>query len=59
MCDAFFYRNKEVAVVGTGNSALQESLFLTKVVSKVYLINRRDGFRGDAYLVDQVKIILR
>ena len=55
MCDAFFYRNKEVAVVGTGNSALQESLFLTKVVSKVYLINRRDGFRGDAYLVNQVK----
>lgn len=55
MCDAFFYRNKEVAVVGTGNSALQESLFLTKVVDKLYLINRRDGFRGDAYLVEQVK----
>ena len=55
MCDAFFYKDKDIAVVGTGNSALQESLYLAKIVNKIYLINRRDGFRGDAMLVDEVK----
>lgn len=55
MCDGFFYKNKDIAVVGTGNSALQETLYLSKLVNKIYLINRRDGFRGDAMLVDEVK----
>ncbi len=55
LCDAFFYKNKNIALVGTGNSALQEALYLTNVVNKIYLINRRDGFRGDEYLVEQVK----
>ena len=55
LCDAFFYKNKDIAVVGTGNSALQEALYLANVVNKIYLINRRDGFRGDALLVDKIK----
>lgn len=55
LCDAFFYKDKEIAVVGTGNSALQETLYLANIVNKIYLINRRDGFRGDSMLVDQIK----
>lgn len=55
MCDAFFYKDKQIAVVGTGNSALGESLYLANVASKIYLINRRDGFRGEELLVDKVK----
>ena len=55
MCDANFYKNKTIAVVGTGNSALQEALYLTRIVDKIYLINRRDGFRGEEMLVDEVK----
>lgn len=55
MCDANFYKNKTIAVVGTGNSALQEALYLAKIVDKIYLINRRDGFRGEEMLVDEVK----
>ncbi len=55
MCDALFYKDKDIAVVGTGNSALQESLYLANIVNKIYLINRRDGFRGEDMLVDQIK----
>lgn len=55
LCDAFFYKDKDIAVVGTGNSALQETLYLANIVNKLYLINRRDGFRGDSMLVDQIK----
>lgn len=54
MCDAYFYKDKNIAVVGTGNSALQESVFLANIASHIYLINRRDGFRGDEILVDEV-----
>lgn len=57
LCDGFFYRGKDVAVVGTGNSALQETIYLSKLVNKIYLINRRDGFRGDAMFVDDIKAI--
>lgn len=46
LCDGNFYRNQIVAVVGGGNSALEESLYLAKIASKVYIIHRRDEFRG-------------
>lgn len=54
-CDGAFYKDKEVAVVGSGNSALQESLYLAKVCSKVYILNRKTGFKGEDILVDKVK----
>ena len=54
LCDGFFYKDKPVAVVGSGNSALQESLYLAKIASKVYIINRRDGFKGEDTLVSSV-----
>lgn len=55
VCDAFFYKNEDIAIVGTGNSALQEALYLVNIVSHIYLINRRDGFRGEEMLVENIK----
>ncbi len=49
-CDGFFYRKKEVAVIGGGNTALEEALYLSNICSKVYLIHRRDSFRGEKIL---------
>lgn len=54
ICDGPFFRNQEVAVIGGGNSALEESIYLTKFVSKVHLIVRRDVFRADKIIQDQV-----
>lgn len=54
-CDGAFYKGKEVAVVGSGNSALQESLYLANICSKVYLLNKKAGFKGEDILVDKVK----
>lgn len=53
-CDGGFYKNKPVAVVGGGNTALYDALYLSDIASKVYLIHRREEFRGDAHLVDKV-----
>ena len=55
VCDAFFYKNEDIAIVGTGNSALQEALYLANIVGHIYLINRRDGFRGEEMLVENIK----
>jgi thioredoxin reductase (NADPH) len=53
-CDGFFYRNKVVAVVGGGNTAVEEALFLTKFAAKVYLIHRREQLRAEKILVERL-----
>ena len=55
LCDGALYKNKEVAVIGGGSSALAESIHLSKLVKKVYLIHRREEFRGEDTLVEVVK----
>lgn len=55
VCDGAFFKGMEVAVVGGGDSALQESLFLTNFASKVYIIHRRDSFRAIKILQEKVK----
>lgn len=54
-CDGAFFRNKTTAVVGGGDVALEDALFLARICSKVYLIHRRDEFRGAKVLADKVK----
>ena len=53
-CDGFFYRGKPVAVVGGGNSALQEAMYLAEIASVVHLVHRRDAFRAEAVLVNRL-----
>ncbi|MBQ1533517.1 MAG: thioredoxin-disulfide reductase [Erysipelotrichaceae bacterium] len=55
VCDGFFYRNKKVAVIGGGNSALEESLYLASLASEVTIIIRRDVFRAEASVIDKVR----
>src|SRR5882724_10907365 len=53
-CDGFFYREQEVCVVGGGNTAVEEALYLSNIASKVHLIHRRDKFKAEAILVDRL-----
>ncbi len=54
-CDGFFYKGKEVAVIGGGDTALEEALYLAKICSKVYLIHRRDAFRSAPNTIERIK----
>ena len=54
-CDGAFYKGKDVAVIGGGNTALSEALYLSDIASKVYLIHRRDKFTGEEIILDNLK----
>lgn len=53
-CDGFFYRDKAVAVIGGGNTAVEEALYLSNIASKVYLVHRRDTLRSEKILIDRL-----
>lgn len=54
-CDGAFYKGKNVAVIGGGNTALYDAVYLADIADKVYVVHRRDEFRGDAVLVEKLK----
>ena len=54
-CDGFFYRNQKVAVIGGGNTAVEEALYLSNIADEVILVHRRDALRSEKILQDQIK----
>lgn len=55
LCDGAFYKNKIVGVIGSGNSALEEALYLSEICSKVIMMNRKDRYKGSAMLLEELK----
>ncbi len=55
VCDGMFYRSKDVAVIGGGNTALDDALYLSEICGKVYVIHRRDEFRGSSHTLNRLK----
>jgi thioredoxin reductase (NADPH) len=53
-CDGFFYREQPVCVIGGGNTAVEEALYLSNIASKVHLIHRRDKFKAEAIMIDKL-----
>ncbi|ART83501.1 thioredoxin-disulfide reductase [Oceanisphaera profunda] len=53
-CDGFFYRNQKVAVIGGGNTAVEEALYLSNIAAEVHLVHRRDEFRSEKILIDRL-----
>nr|WP_154028932.1 thioredoxin-disulfide reductase [Buchnera aphidicola] len=59
ICDGFFFKNQFIAVIGGGNSAIEETIYLSNIAKKVHLIHRRDQFRADKILIDRLHEIIK
>ncbi|MCV2525172.1 MAG: thioredoxin-disulfide reductase [Candidatus Lightella neohaematopini] len=59
LCDGNFYKNKTVAIVGGGNTALEEALYLSNIVKKIYIIHRKDKFNAEPIIVDKIMCLVK